>query len=170
MLVREVEILKQLQQGEDTQQTFDQTKGLINSYLASFIAANDMTVTTYPPATPYLLWWNTVNLFPTEQLQNTGIAVVRNNTLVSMVSEFISSMQVILGLPVQICTMSDKFIYSVVTNYDVVRGALESNLEQRFEVYRDDYTTFSPTVRLDRDFASDWASLPVRSGDASRIL
>ena len=153
MLVREVEILRQLQQGEDTMQTFDQTKGLINSYLASFIAANDMTVTTYPHSTPYLLWWNTVNLFPTEQLQNTGTAVVRNNTLVSMVSEFISSMQVILGLPVQNCTMSDKFIYSVVTNYDVVRGALESNLEQRFEVYRDNYTTFSPTVRLRRAVA-----------------
>ena len=148
MLVREVEILKQLQQGYEAMQTFDQAKALIASYLAAFITANDYTVSVFPPRTPYRLWWNTVNLFPTMQLQKSGTVVVRNNTLVSVVSEFISSMQVIMSLPVENCTMDNKFVYSVVTNHDQVLSALETNLQLRYQKYSDDYSTFSPTVRI----------------------
>ena len=146
MLVREVEILKQLQQGQEAMQTFDQAKALIASYLAAFITANDYTVSVSPPSTPYMLWWNTVNLFPTMQLQKSGTVVVRNNTLVSVVSEFISSMQVIMSLPVENCTMDNKFVYSVVTNHDQVLSALETNLQLRYQKYSDDYSTFSPAV------------------------
>jgi hypothetical protein len=133
-------------QGLWDSQSFDETKRLLVSSLDSFVEAHQQVTSTFAPTTPYQQWWNTANMFPVSLLQN-GEPVTRNNTLNGIVSETISSAQVIVSLAQSNCTMDNKFVYFVVHNYGVVHDALQANIRLRFEKYYQDFSTFGGTVR-----------------------
>ena len=145
MIVREVQLMREIALGEWTPHTIQQAKAALSVDLDRIVAAHQFVSSTYPPNTPYMQWWNTGNLFPFVQLQNGG-SVTRNNTLAGGVSEFLSSVQVVLSLPIENCTLDNKFVYYITENAELMTSALQTSVRLRFEKYASDFAVFNAKV------------------------
>jgi hypothetical protein len=54
--------------------------------------------------------------------------------------------QVVAGLPLEGCTVADRFVFFVVTNYNVINGSLKKSLNLRFEDFENEYKVFDALV------------------------
>ena len=114
----------------------------MQSNLAQFEAVHRELTVTSPPSSAYARWFALEQTVSASYLQFNSVRAENNATVPNLISEFISSVQVIVLTPLENCTMSNDYVYFTVTNHDVLHDVLQTCLQLRFQ----DLTAFYSTV------------------------
>ena len=118
----------------------------MQSDLAAFEAVHLALTVDSPPTSAYYQWWILEHDVSVTYLQSQSTSVV-NSTVSNLISEFISSVQVVLSLTAANCTLNNNFMYFVIANHDVAHEVLQKGVELRLEILRDYFSTINYTVR-----------------------
>ena len=127
-------------------QSFDDIKAAMAAHLQEFILSHSLASFVHPPNTPAMIWWSSGAVFPVTRTVN-GAVVEVNGTLSTIMSEFISDVQVVIASRRQDCTTNNAQIQFIVNNAAVIHDALAECTRLRFAKYHSDVAKFDGTVR-----------------------
>ena len=145
-IVEQTLVLEKHQRGLFDVVSFSDTITLMTSLLQSFDSINDDLASEPSPNGDYDGWWTVDTSTAVVYLENAHV-LVKNMTRSNLVSEFVSSVQVVLSLPVANCTMANRFVFFVVTNADVMHDMFEASATMRYEELHTFYSQSTNMVR-----------------------
>jgi hypothetical protein len=113
--------------------TFEGTKAVLRAKLAELQTIQQTLTVDAPAASPAYNQLTLEQQLSVSHLLSDGTVVTSTESSSNLLSEFISSSQVLLSLPQQNCTMNDSFVYFVLSNHDVLHDVLSGGILLRYQ-------------------------------------